>query len=137
MLEGDDYNCDWCQEQMAEADRFYILVPNATHSAFERKGSFCTPECAAGFNSNKSINAGNDAVNMRHRLLEQEFGRVVKPAPPANMLAHYNKRTGLTRAQWLPQCHATYEADTLEMIRQTELQRRGVEIFRVVKPQKK
>lgn len=117
MLEGDDYNCSYCQEQMAEYGRFYVLVPNESRSGFKQLGSFCTPECAAACNAYQSSNVESDECNNRHQLIEREFGRRIKPAPPLNMLYHYNKKIGLKRSHWLIQCRQHLSMDEWEIVK--------------------
>jgi hypothetical protein len=102
---------------MALPERFYVLASNANNTALERTGSFCSPECSAAVNAYLSKNANTDERAMRHRLLEQEFQRRIKPAPPRNMLFCYNRRTGLHRTQWLPQCRDQLSQDELEVVR--------------------
>lgn len=107
---------------MAIPDRFYVLAAdNETGNTLVRKGSFCCPECAAATNEYLSSDPGSDACAMRHRLLEQEFQRRIKSAPPRKMLFHYNKRTGLHRSQWMPMCRNELSESEREVVKR-ELQ---------------
>lgn len=137
MLEGTDFSCNYCEEQMALPDRFYVLAADeGTGNTFCKKGSFCCPECASAANEYLSSNVGSDVCANRHRLLEQEFQRRIKSAPPRKMLYHYNKRTGLRRSQWMPMCRNDLSKSEMEMVKR-ELELPLAEPEKIVHPIKK
>lgn len=110
--------CNYCEEPCAQEGRFYILVPNKQQNGFDKKGSFCTPECAAGYNSYlSSVTSSEDHIRARHLLIEREFGRTVRAAPPPKYLKRYNKKDGYYRRDWLQNCRHNLSQSAIEAVK--------------------
>lgn len=110
-----EYNCNYCSEACAQEGRFYVLVPNDKHTALDRKGSFCTPECAAAYNAYRSSGEREHIAN-RHVLLEREFCRTIVSAPPPMFLWRFNRKSGLQRQTWLADCRRNLTRADFEMV---------------------
>lgn len=114
MNNDDTRPCDYCSECIGQFT-FHIFASNADNTKLLSLGSFCLPECAAGYNTHYSSNVGSDECNMRHRLMEKHYGRNIKAAPPPKLLYKNNRVNGLKRAQWILQCREGLCKDDLEI----------------------
>lgn len=85
----DVYQCDYCGFQEC---------PSEDHFQFEGRGTFCSPECEAGYSAYRAGGAGNVICAQRHAAIEAKYGRRVICAPPPKVLSK------MKRSDWLALC---------------------------------
>ena len=113
-LEG-KYQCQWCRGPHAQYGRFAVFVPNQQQTRLEKKGTFCTPECAAARNKYYSQDPESQACKNRHQLIQNACGRRVKPAPPKKVLMK------MSRDQWLSQARRDLSPREIQTIQENEV----------------
>jgi hypothetical protein len=86
------FNCSYCQGPHAQWARFTLCFASG---AVNDKLSFCTPECAAGYNVYRCPQEGSAE---RFLFLQHAVGREVALPP------HYKLLVGVDRMHWLQEC---------------------------------
>jgi hypothetical protein len=129
------FDCAHCHEPCAQEHRFQVLAcdPNSQPGTLVGRGSFCSAECAAGYNKWRSKDPASTECAARHTLLEKCHGRTIVPAPPPRTLRFYVGDAGLSRVEWMAMCRARLSRDEAALAEaESIVQRADVEALTIL-----